>query len=176
MCWIRHRPPVLIVSWWGPLQWVNLLQPSIRSAGQSFFSLLLCYCCSRGCNMGLLWFPTLSWWFILFWGMTSFMNGTFRSSCRVWLVTYQGAFIIIRIILDWLRCILAIYDLLANSHNWKEKLKGVSCFLHVSPFAVRFQCIKWGGDVTLHGININNNMTWVQVMLHGTKTAVNSQT
>jgi hypothetical protein len=55
MCWVRHRPPVLIVLWWGSLQWVKRLQPSIRSAGQSFFSLLLrCYS-SRGCNMGLLW-------------------------------------------------------------------------------------------------------------------------
>jgi hypothetical protein len=61
MCWVRHRPPVLIVSWWGPLQWVNPLQPSIRSAGQSFLSLLLCCCSSRGCNMVLLWFPSLSW-------------------------------------------------------------------------------------------------------------------
>jgi hypothetical protein len=53
LCWVRHHPPVLIVSWWGPLQWVNPLQPSVRSAGQSFFSLLLCCCSSRGCNMGL---------------------------------------------------------------------------------------------------------------------------
>jgi hypothetical protein len=44
LCWVRHRPPVPIVSWWGPHQWVNPLQPSIRSAGQSFFSLLLCCC------------------------------------------------------------------------------------------------------------------------------------
>jgi hypothetical protein len=42
------------------------------------------------------------------------MNGTVRSSCRVSLVTYQGAFVIIRSILDWLRCILAICDLLAH--------------------------------------------------------------
>jgi hypothetical protein len=34
LCWVRHRPPVFTVSWWGPLQWVNPLQPSIRSAGQ----------------------------------------------------------------------------------------------------------------------------------------------
>jgi hypothetical protein len=95
LCWVRHRPPVPIVSWWGPHQWVNPLQPSVGSAGQSFFSLLLC-CCSRGCNMGLLWFPSLSWWFILFPWMTSLMDGTFRSSCRVWLVTCQGAFVIIR--------------------------------------------------------------------------------
>jgi hypothetical protein len=32
--------------------------------------------------------------------MTSMMNGTFRSSCRVWLVTYQCAFVIIHSILD----------------------------------------------------------------------------
>jgi hypothetical protein len=58
MCWVRHRPPVPIMSWWGPLQWVIPLQPSIRSAGQSFFSLILCCCCSSsGCNIGLLWFP-----------------------------------------------------------------------------------------------------------------------
>jgi hypothetical protein len=56
MCWVRHRPPVLTVSWWGSLQWVNPLQPSIRSTGQFFFSLLLCCCSSTGCNMGLLWF------------------------------------------------------------------------------------------------------------------------
>jgi hypothetical protein len=59
---------------------MNPPQPSIRSAGQSFFSLLLCCCSSRGCNMGLLWFPSLLWWFILFSWMTSLMNGTFRSS------------------------------------------------------------------------------------------------
>jgi hypothetical protein len=47
MCWVRHRPPVPIVSWWGSVQWVNPLQPSIRSAGQS------CCCSSSGCNMGL---------------------------------------------------------------------------------------------------------------------------
>jgi hypothetical protein len=75
LCWVRHRPPVPIVSWWGPLQWVNPLQPSIRSAGQSFISLLCC-CSSSGCNIGLLWFPSLSWWFILFSLMTSLMNGT----------------------------------------------------------------------------------------------------
>jgi hypothetical protein len=56
LCWVRHRPPVLTVSWWGPLQWVNSLRPSVRSADQSFFSLLLCCCSSRGCNIGLLWF------------------------------------------------------------------------------------------------------------------------
>jgi hypothetical protein len=49
--------------------------------------------------------------------MTSLMNGTFRSSCKVWLVTYQGAFVIIRSIWDWLRCILAICDFLAHPHN-----------------------------------------------------------
>jgi hypothetical protein len=103
LSWVRHRPPVLIVSWWGSLQWVNPLQPSIRSAGQSFFSLLLCWCISSCCNMGLLWFPSLSWWFVLFSWMTSSMNGTFRSSCRVWSVTYQGAFVIISSILNWLR-------------------------------------------------------------------------
>jgi hypothetical protein len=32
MCWLRHRPPVPNVSWWGSLQWVNPLQPSIKSA------------------------------------------------------------------------------------------------------------------------------------------------
>jgi hypothetical protein len=115
MCWVRHCPPVPIVSWWGPLQWVNPLQPSVRSSGQSFFSLLLCCCFSSGCNMRFLWFPSLSWWFILFPWMPCLMNGTFRSSCKVWLVTYQGAFVIIRSILDWLRCILAIWDLLANT-------------------------------------------------------------
>jgi hypothetical protein len=117
MCWIRHRLPLLIVSWWGSLQWVNPLQPSIRSAGQSFFSLLLCCCSSSGCKMGLQWFPSLSWWFILFSWITSLMIGTFRSSCRVWLVTYQGAFVIIRSILDSLFCILAICDLLAHLYN-----------------------------------------------------------
>jgi hypothetical protein len=117
MWWLRHRPPVPIVSWWSPLQWVNPFQPSIRSAGHSFFSLLLCCCSSSGCNMGLLRFPSLSWWFIIFYWMASLMNGTFRSSCRVWLVTYQGAFVIIRSILDWLHCILAICDLLAHPHN-----------------------------------------------------------
>jgi hypothetical protein len=114
MCWFRHRPPVHIVSWWGSLQWVNPLQPSVRSAGQSFFSLLPCCCSSSGCNMGLLWFPSLSWWFILFSWMTSLMNCTFRSSRRVWLVTYQGTFVIIRSILDWLRRILAVCDLLEH--------------------------------------------------------------
>jgi hypothetical protein len=87
LCWVRHRPPVFTLSWWGSLQWVNPLQPSVRSAGQRFFSLLLCCCSSRGCNIGLVWFPSLSWWFILFPWTTSLMNGTSRSSCRVWLVT-----------------------------------------------------------------------------------------
>jgi hypothetical protein len=115
--WVRDRPPVLTVSWWGPLQWVNPLQPSISSVGQSFFSLLLCCCSSSGCNMGLLWFPSLSWWFILFSWMILLKNGTFRSSCTVWLVTYQGAFVVIRSILDWLHCIVAVRDLLALPHN-----------------------------------------------------------
>jgi hypothetical protein len=56
MCWVRQYPPVPIVLLWGLLQWVNPLQPSVRSAGQSFFSLLLCCCSSNGCNVGLLWF------------------------------------------------------------------------------------------------------------------------
>jgi hypothetical protein len=76
MSGIRHRPPVPIVSWCGPLQWVNPLQPSVRSVSQSYFSLLLCWCSSSVCNMGLLWFPSLSWWFILFSWMISLMNGT----------------------------------------------------------------------------------------------------
>jgi hypothetical protein len=38
---------------------VNPLQPSIRSAGQSFFGLLCC-CSNSGCSIGLLWFPSLS--------------------------------------------------------------------------------------------------------------------
>jgi hypothetical protein len=54
LCRVRHRPPVLIVSWWGSLQWVNPLQPSVTSAGQSFFSFLIFCCSSRGCNMELL--------------------------------------------------------------------------------------------------------------------------
>jgi hypothetical protein len=49
--------------------------------------------------------------------MTSLMNSAFRSSCKVWLVTYQGAFVIIHSILDWLHCILAICNLLAHHHN-----------------------------------------------------------
>jgi hypothetical protein len=118
MCWVRHRTPVLTLSWWGPYQWVNPFQPSVRSAVQSFFSLLCC-CSSRGCNMGLLWFRSLSWWFILIYWVTSLMNGTFRSSCRVWLVTYHGAFVIIRSILDWLRCILAVCDLLVQNPQLK---------------------------------------------------------
>jgi hypothetical protein len=123
MCWLRHRPPVPIVSWWGSLQWVNPLQPSVRSAGQSFFSLLLCCYSSSGCNMGLLWFPSLSWWFILFSWMT------FRSSCRVWLVTYQGAFE--QYIWKWfwkaLLCeikLLLVYDRYINSN-------GISLFKYI---------------------------------------------
>jgi hypothetical protein len=98
-------------------KWVNPLQPSIRSAGQSFFSLLLCCCSSSGCNIALLWFPSFSWRFILLSRMASLLNGTFRSSCRVWLVTYQDAFVIIRSIVGCLRCILAICDLLAHQHS-----------------------------------------------------------
>jgi hypothetical protein len=67
--------------------------------------------------MEILWLPSLSWWFILFSWTTSLMNDTFRSSCRVSLVTYQGAFVTIRSILGWLLCILAICDLLAHPYN-----------------------------------------------------------
>jgi hypothetical protein len=116
LCWVRHHSAVLTVLWCGPLQWVNPLQPSIRSAGQSFFSLLLCCCSSSGRNMELLWFPSLSLIVYTFSWMTSLMTGTFRSSCRVCLVTYQGAFLIIRSILDWLSCILTICELLAHPH------------------------------------------------------------
>jgi hypothetical protein len=66
--------------------------------------------------------------------MTSLMNGTFRSSCTVWLVTYQGAFVIIRSILDWLRCIMAICDLLAHPHNvqiYKYSIELSSYHYHV---------------------------------------------
>jgi hypothetical protein len=35
MCWVRHRPPVPIVLWWGPLQWVN---PWIFGVGGSVVS------------------------------------------------------------------------------------------------------------------------------------------
>jgi hypothetical protein len=147
LCCVRHRPPVPIVSWWGSLQWVNPLQPSIRSADQSFSSLLLCCCSSRGCNMSscmlrrvalvrtsqktpffiitavktsnVTWyyygFPVCRVVYTFSW-MAPLMNGTFRSSGRVWSVTYQGAFVIIRSILDWLRCILAICDLQALPH------------------------------------------------------------
>jgi hypothetical protein len=110
MCWVRHRPPMLNVSWWGPLQWVNPLQPSIRSAGQSLFSLILCCCPSSGCNMGLLWFPSLSWWFIPFSWMTSLVNGTLRSSCRVWLVTNLGI---------WIRLLIYNYNQLYDHVSFK---------------------------------------------------------
>jgi hypothetical protein len=43
--------------------------------------------------------------------------GTFKSSCKVWLVRYHGAFVIIVSILDWLRCIIATLDLLAQPHS-----------------------------------------------------------
>jgi hypothetical protein len=33
-------------------------------------------------------------------------------------VTYHGAFVIILGILDWLRCIIVMLDLLAQSHSW----------------------------------------------------------
>jgi hypothetical protein len=39
------------------------------------------------------------------------------------LVTYQRAFVIIRSILDWLRCILAICDLLAHPHSSRMSSK-----------------------------------------------------
>jgi hypothetical protein len=136
MCWVRHRLPVLIVLWWGPLQWANPLQPSVRSAGQSFFILLLCCCSSRGCSMRLLWFHSLSWWLILFSWMISLMNCTFRSSCRVSLVLYQGAFVIICSILDWLRCVLDICGLLAHVLYWTIVyilfLEHVKDFWHVN--------------------------------------------
>jgi hypothetical protein len=53
--------------------------------------------------------------------MTSLMNGTFRSSCRVWLVTYQGAFVIIRSILDWLQHRRPL------SHSWLLPSNGYIC-------------------------------------------------
>jgi hypothetical protein len=106
------------------------LQPSINSAGHSFLNLLLCCSTSRGCNMVLLWFPNLSRCFILFSWITSLMNGTCRSTCRVWLDTYQGALVIIRNILDWLRCNMAMCDLLAHPHKFHQVQK-------------RFLIIKW---------------------------------
>jgi hypothetical protein len=39
--------------------------------------------------------------------MTSVMYGIFRSSCRVWLEKYHGAFVII----------LSLFDLLAQTHS-----------------------------------------------------------
>jgi hypothetical protein len=45
------------------------------------------------------------------------MYGTFKSTCRVWLATYHGAFVIILSILDWLRCIIVMLDLLEQAHS-----------------------------------------------------------
>jgi hypothetical protein len=118
MCWVRNRPPVPIVSWRCPLQRVNPLQPSIRSAGQSCFSLLLCCCSSSGCSVWLLWFPSLSWWFILFSWMVSLMNGTFISSCKVWLVTCRGAFMFIRSIFDRKEQMILIDDAVLRRYGY----------------------------------------------------------
>jgi hypothetical protein len=46
--------------------------------------------------------------------MTSFTNGTFKSSWSVILGTYQGALAILRTIFDWLFWIMEILDLLAH--------------------------------------------------------------
>jgi hypothetical protein len=51
------------------------------------------------------------WIEVLFSLMTSLMYSIFRSVCNDWLLTYQGAFVIIRSIFDWLLWIIDIFDL-----------------------------------------------------------------
>jgi hypothetical protein len=53
---------------------------------------------------------------ILFSIMTSFTSGTFKSTCSVVLVTYHGALVIMRNILDWLLWIIDVFVLLAQPH------------------------------------------------------------
>jgi acyl-CoA synthetase (AMP-forming)/AMP-acid ligase II len=58
--------------------------------------------------------------------MTSLVNGTCRSTWIVWLDTYHGAFVIIRSILDWFRCIMFICDFLARPHRNEIWWRGVN--------------------------------------------------
>jgi hypothetical protein len=87
MCWVRHRPPVSIVSWWVPSSvWIlfsNQLGPLARVSLAFFFAVVPVvaaiwdYYGFLVCRDGL-----------YFFGMISLMNGNFRSSCMVWLVIY----------------------------------------------------------------------------------------
>jgi len=63
-----------------------------------------------GCVTGL-------WWCLAYLSvMKSRMNGILWSSFMVRLVTYHGASVIIRIIVDWVFCRMAWLDLLAHPH------------------------------------------------------------
>ena len=56
-----------------------------------------------------------------------------RSEGSVWLVAYQGAFVIVRRSFDWYRCITDIFDLLVQSQSaMPYVLMGFSAVLYIS--------------------------------------------
>jgi len=56
-----------------------------------------------------------------------------RSEWSVWLVTYQGAFVIVRRSFDWYRCITDIFDLLAQPQSAMPYVHmGFSTVLYIS--------------------------------------------
>jgi len=60
---------------------------------------------------------TSLWWCLAYLSvMTSRVNGILRSSCKVRLVTYHEASVIIRSTVDWVFCRMTWLDLLAHPH------------------------------------------------------------
>jgi hypothetical protein len=49
--------------------------------------------------------------------MTSLMKDIFRSSCKVWLETYHGLFVIILKVFDCYVCSILTFDGLAHPHS-----------------------------------------------------------
>ena len=86
--------------------------PHSRSTGWVLFSRLGCPMFSKGWSKGLGCVSSFIW--CVSYDMTSRTYGILKSSCRVKLDTYRGAFVIMRRIFDCAFCSTAWLDLLAQ--------------------------------------------------------------
>jgi hypothetical protein len=105
--------------------------------------------------------------------MTSLMKGIFRSSCKVWLEIYHGAFVIILKVLDWyVVCSILMFDGLAHPHSsipyvhklvmYKSYLEELSA-VHMCWFLELYVCPRI--NTTFIHEQHTNNIGWITLIL-----------
>jgi len=117
--------------------------PHSRSTGWVRFSRLGCPMSSEGWSRGLGCVSSFLWCFAYFWNMTSRTYGIFKSSCRVKLDTYQGAFVIICGVFDCAFCSITWLDLLAQPQMVKlNNFKDTECARTVRLWEYFITCLS----------------------------------